>query len=68
MRLEKKRIWLVGRRQKNKDHILKEFTVLSAFSTKEEARNKLNWYVDTYTKSCDEYEIQEIETWFPSEC
>jgi hypothetical protein len=46
----------------------KESTVLSAFSTKEEARNKLNWYVDTFTKACEEFEIQEIETWFPTEC
>ena len=66
MRLEKKRIWSVGRGQKKGDK--KEFIVLSAFSTKEEARNKLNWYVDTYTKSYDEYEIQEIEAWFPTEC
>jgi hypothetical protein len=46
----------------------KESTVLSAFSTKEEARNKLNWYVDTFTKAYEEFEIQEIETWFPTEC
>lgn len=68
MRLEKKKIWLVGRWQKNKDHILKEFTVLSAFSTKGEAEDKLDWYVTTFTKSFEEYQIQEIETWFPTEC
>lgn len=65
MRLEKKRIWSVGRWQTKGGK--KEFTVLSAFSTKEEARNKLNWYLDTFTKRFEKYQIQEIETWFPTE-
>ena len=65
MKLEKRTVWSVGRWFiKGKS---KEFNILSAFSTKKEAEDKLNWYKNTYTKGIEVYEVQEIETWFPSE-
>ena len=46
----------------------KRLNVLSAFSTKQEAIEKMKWYKDTFTKGEEEYVIEETDTWFPTEC
>jgi len=65
MKLEKRKIWLVlGEPPKG---YAKELNVLSAFSTRKEAEDKVKWYEETFTKGTEPYIIQEIETWFPTE-
>ena len=65
MKLEKRKIWLVVREPPK--GYTKEIIVLSAFSTRKEAEEKVEWYKATFTKGKEPYEIQEIETWFPTE-
>jgi hypothetical protein len=65
LKLERKEIWLVGW-WKTKGRS-KEFTVMSAFSTEREAKEKQEWYEKTFTNREETYEIQKVKSWFPSQ-
>ena len=65
MRLEKRKVFLVCREPPK--GYSKKLNVVSAFSTKQEAIEKLKWCEDTFTKGKEKYVIEEVETWFPTQ-
>ena len=65
MRLERRDIWLVGWWKIQTRS--KEFTVMSAFSTEKEAKEKQEWYEKTFTNRKETYVIQKVKSWFPTE-